>query len=75
MDQIDRESFNAEKAPFDLEGILLTSTDRPVREITVPEPIHLDGEWEMVEGGDGPNRLNAEWEHSIKATVPGSIHT
>ncbi len=75
MDQIDREGFNAEKAPFDLPGILLTSTDKPVMETTVPERIYLDGEWEMAEGGDEQDRLNAQWENSIKATVPGSIHT
>ncbi|MFZ4776201.1 MAG: LamG-like jellyroll fold domain-containing protein [Terrimicrobiaceae bacterium] len=75
LDEIDRESFKAGPSPLDspAEDVVLSegSAELPSGATVVS----LDGKWQMAEGGEATTRLEGEWQDSIPAEVPGSVHT
>lgn len=74
LDEIDAASFKAGPAPFDKECVSVNLLERAIKHVNVPENIILDGEWQLVEGGDENERLNGKWNNPIPAVVPGSVH-
>ncbi|WP_231496778.1 glycoside hydrolase family 2 TIM barrel-domain containing protein [Prevotella sp. 10(H)] len=75
MDDIDRESFKARFYPFDNKGHSVEMSSEKIIHQSGLSDIILDGEWLLVEGGDEKNRIHNTWINSVKAKVPGSIHT
>ena len=76
LDEIDRRSFRASGAPFDLPDAAFVRVDKPAGEVVPPSDIVLDGMWEMAEGGSEAARLSGgSWPGSVPARVPGSVHS
>jgi beta-mannosidase len=74
LDELDNESFGAGSTPFDSEAEIIELKKGTIEHPNGPIITSLDGEWEMVEGGNDSERLASEWEDFIPAKVPGSVH-
>jgi len=75
LDAIDAASFKAGPAPFDKNCVSVILAERQLKHANSPKDVVLDGEWQLVEGGDDNQRIHGDWENSIKAIVPGSVHS
>ena len=75
LDEIDRESFHAGRAPFDTEPEWVDLTPGAANDADDAVRISLDGTWEMVSGGETNGRLCGAWDGAIPAAVPGSVHS
>ena len=75
MDEIDNESFGAGPRPFDTPAQPVTLKQEAVEDYAGAAVLSLDGDWEMVEGGEEADRLQKPWQDVIPAAVPGSVHT
>ncbi len=75
LDEIDIASYNAGKSPFEHEFVSVKMKSRSVTHSNAPADIMLDGMWQMVEGGTDSERLLKNWNSTIPAEIPGSIHT
>ncbi|MHB1454082.1 MAG: glycosyl hydrolase 2 galactose-binding domain-containing protein [Saccharofermentanales bacterium] len=75
LEEVERVRFEADSAPFSLK--IETVDLSPVNIVHLPanEELLLDGEWQLAEEGTPQSRLSGEWEDSVKARVPGSVHT
>jgi beta-mannosidase len=73
LDQIERDVYCAKPGPLELAGKEIDLFP-PVHVVpTAPEILSLDGEWDMVKGGN-VDRVYEPWEDIIPAKVPGSVH-
>jgi beta-mannosidase len=76
LDDLDRESFHAGRAPFDGAPIALAlSAGKAEFHELEPRVLDLSGEWKLADGGDEEARLRGEWPDAIPCHVPGSVHT
>ncbi|MCK9412520.1 MAG: hypothetical protein M0Q53_09485 [Prolixibacteraceae bacterium] len=75
LDEIDSASFQAGQAPFDKKGISVILSERKLNHANSLKNIILDGEWQLIEGGNEKERLNSKWSNPIPAIVPGSVHS
>lgn len=75
MDESDRITFKAGPAPMDATPEEISLKSGKIPQPHGPEIVSLDGIWQMAEEGDQQARLTTDWEDSISATVPGSVHT
>jgi beta-mannosidase len=75
MDEIDAASFMAGLTPFHKECVSVNLKEKVIKHVNAPKDIILDGEWQLVEGGEDNERLNSKWANPITAEVPGSVHT
>lgn len=90
LDDQDRQSFAATRTPWDIpsERIIVEPLAEPSSDIghdfistyavnpsykKAPQ-YDLDGNWEMVQGGEAEQRIYQSWESIISVPVPGSIH-
>jgi len=75
LDEIDKEMYHPGSSPLDIpvEKIELHRGDKSMD----PDLLFfsLDGDWQMVEGGEETDRLNTNWKNFIRADIPGSVHT
>jgi beta-mannosidase len=75
LSERDRISYRAGRSPLDspVEAIALQegSVSLPAKALSMS----LDGDWQLVEGGSEEQRLSGEWNKTIAAHVPGSVHT
>ena len=74
LDEIDAASFHAGPAPFNKKCVTVNLQEKSVKHVNAPEDIILDGEWQLIEGGNENERLIGEWSNPIAALVPGSVH-
>ena len=75
LDEIDREMYHPGSSPLDIpvEKIKLQKGERSTDASSLF--FSLDGDWQMIEGGEETERLNTHWKEFIPAIVPGSVHT
>ena len=74
LDEIDRQSFNASSTVFDETLQLITLEQLQKASIEESKTISLDGEWQLC-CAEGKEYSEFNWDESIPAIVPGSIHT
>ena len=75
LDAIEKEGFNAGKAPFENELIQVKTSSTPMNQEEALIDVILDGTWQMVEGGSETERLSKTWTNTIPVEVPGSVHS
>ncbi|WP_103982980.1 glycoside hydrolase family 2 protein [Parabacteroides chinchillae] len=74
MDEIDRESFNAQYKPFQKAGISVTLKPQAIVHSQPTKDLMLNGNWQLAKGGNEKERLGGNWPDAITASVPGSVH-
>ncbi|MHB1454083.1 MAG: glycoside hydrolase family 2 protein [Saccharofermentanales bacterium] len=75
MDEADKLCFHPKPGPMESKPDIVVLT---VGSHTLPagtEVISLDGIWQLAENGDPALRIAGDFDDSIGAAVPGSIHT
>jgi len=75
LDEIDAASFQAGPSPFNKECVPVKLLEKSIKHVNAPGDIILNGEWQLIDGGEENERLNGEWINPIHAIVPGSVHT
>jgi len=75
LDEMDMASYNPCPSPMDSEAVNVELKKEAIDHLSGISDYILDGEWEMVEGGDQEIRLNEGWTDVTKAIIPGSVHT
>ncbi|MDQ1234601.1 beta-mannosidase [Paenibacillus sp. SORGH_AS306] len=89
LDEQDRQSFAATHTPWDAPAAKIsvqptTSSSNNMNDLLATYSVnpsyikapqqYLDGNWEMVQGGEAEQRIYQSWESVISVPVPGSIH-
>ena len=74
MDDIDRFSFNALFTPFTKAAVKITAEEKTITHSIAPSDLCLNGKWILAEGGNEKERLKNNWNNTIEADIPGSVH-
>ena len=74
LDDYERQSYHAGASPMSGSPEIVEVHPGSAQHPPAPAVLSLDGEWQMAEAGEEPDRLTGSWPEAIPAQVPGSVH-
>ena len=74
LDQLEYEVYNPRNRMKEIPGLDIVLQKGMISDTQDIKTVSLSGDWELVQDGDADRVYEANWEGSIPAKVPGSVH-